>query len=105
MERVFFDKFYSHTHLSIIIEVSVVGVSQPLAFLCQGELKVVYNDKLTYCEDPASGSCVLPVPDKPLIADLCLCLSCWISVLHLIRSITVFYYRDLNMLLELKELH
>ena len=59
-----FDKFYSHTHLSVIIEVSVVGVPQPLAFLCQGELKVVYYNKLYYCEDPASVSCVLPVPDS-----------------------------------------
>ena len=64
VERVLFDKFYSHTHLSIIIEVSVVGVPHSLAFLCQGELKVVYNNKLSYCEDPASVSCILPIPDS-----------------------------------------
>jgi len=39
-----------------------------------------------------------------LTADLCLSLSCWISVQHLIQSITTFCYRDLNMLLGLKEL-
>ena len=63
-----FDKFYSHTHLGIVIEVSVVGFSQPLAFLCLGEPNVVYNNKLTYCEDPASVSCVLLVSNRN-----CLC--------------------------------
>ena len=51
-------KFYSHTSLSLVIEVSVLGFHSLLFSLSWRKTK------LTYCENPASVSCVLPVSDS-----------------------------------------
>ena len=54
-----FDKFYSHTSLSIVIERSVLNFHCPFISLTWRVISGM--NKTTYSENPCA--CVLPVPD------------------------------------------
>jgi len=55
-------KFYSHTDLILVIEESVLVFHSSLISLTWRLISGLSN-KLTYFENPASVSCVLPVSD------------------------------------------
>jgi len=66
-----FYKFYSHTPLSIVIEVRVLGFSQPFDLLCQRGLPVIIIISTVIDQDPASVSCVFTIRDSPCVQSPC----------------------------------
>jgi len=65
-----FNKFYSHTPLSIVSEASVLGFSQPFDLLCQKDQPVSIIINRIIDQDPASVSCVFTNRDNGFLEKL-----------------------------------